>query len=219
MVRVVRGMVDWCYWDLPRWCGIGCVLSRVGVGQGVGSGLRLVTRKIPQRFRPKTAESRIESGAGSAFTLGGGEERRPGLTGDEAARCCGVVGCPEDGRVRDAAPTQDWTKSPGWLLTAGVWFDPVPSASLGQVLPSPLGEGEERRSGLTGDDAARCNGAVGCPEDGRVRDAAPVRQAQGRLYARLDEEPGVAAEVGGVVRHGPPRTLGRLTTNGWWPTA
>ena len=79
---------------------------------------------------------------------------------------------------------------------------------------SPLGEGEERRPELTGDEAARCHGVVGCPEDGRVRDAAPIRQAQGRLYARLDEELGVAAEVGSVVRHDPPGTLGWPTTNG-----
>ena len=35
----------------------------------------VVARKTPHRFRPRTAEPRIESGAGSASPLGEGEER------------------------------------------------------------------------------------------------------------------------------------------------
>ncbi len=40
--------------------------------------------------------------------------RFPTAEGD-VARCCGVVGCAEDGRVRDAAPTQDWDGSVGMV--------------------------------------------------------------------------------------------------------
>ena len=75
---------------------------------------------------------------------------------------------------------------------------------------SPLGEGVERRTDCGGwvvggvvrhgsptdSEPAQHErvGDGGCAEDGRVRDAAPIRQAQGRLYERWA---GWSCEVGG----------------------
>ena len=62
--------------------------------------LRLVARTTPHRFRPKTPESFGLLRTGSASPLGEGEDRRPGLTGDDAARWLGVVGSAEEAGLR-----------------------------------------------------------------------------------------------------------------------